>query len=402
MLQRKKTPGFPGANLVMAPPQHQQGGQARHANRVLTAVRLPTALVRAQSPPRLQLPGPQRDRPAFLGDAPHWTRRPLGQSGPQALGRRRAHVPPLVAPDPSDVTPLTQTPAGTLRPKRLAALPPRRSGPSGAVGVWVRHLGHELVQRFILTGLPGTRERQDQAPAPCGSGRGTGCDHGAVSLGTLGGLPAHDAQLGPRGGHHRVHHLAPHPMVTALMGMARGPDEAQAHGPPIALPRRPQHDEAHAKQPGRLLTETPCRPDRRLRAAWVRMPAVAQQRPHAMGRRRQGAQASLGHPADAQMPVPRGGFQQAPKAPRRARGGRPPGPLGPGVSPGGPRLPQDQPAAKEAMATTPHGGQAAQHPGHTTREGGEGHHPTQRHLQRGDEAQSRRWQAALRLDTLQL
>ena len=84
-------------------------------------------------------------------------------------------------------------------------------------------------------------------------------------------------------------------------------------------------------------------------------------------------------------------------APRRDGGGRPPGHLFQSVSAGVHRLYEDQPAKNEAMATTPHGGQAAQHARHKTREVGEGHHHAQRHLQRGYEAKNGRRKSTLRL-----
>ena len=123
-----------------------------------------------------------------------------------------------------------------------------------------------------------------------------------------------------------------------------------------------------------VLTDTPFLPDGILRAAFVRMTTVAKQIQHATGGRWQGGQEILGQPVDEHMHIPVGGFEQASKAPRRDRGGRPPGHLFQGVSPGVHRLHEDQPAKNEAMAATPHGGQAAKHHRHKTRQVGEGHH----------------------------
>src|SRR6266853_389291 len=137
-----------------------------------------------------------------------------------------------------------------------------------------------------------------------------------------------------------------------------------------------------------MLTDTPFLPDGVLRAAFLRMTPVAKQIQHTVGRWRQGSQEILGQPVHEEMYVPGGGFEPASKAPRRDRGGRPPGHLFQGMAPGVHRLSEDQPAKNEAMATTPYGGQAAQHPRHKTREVGEGHHHAPRHLQRGYEAKS--------------
>src|SRR5215217_3918537 len=56
MLQLKNTPGFARHNLVMTHPHHQQVGQHRDANGLLTAVCVPTDLVLAQPQTRFQLP----------------------------------------------------------------------------------------------------------------------------------------------------------------------------------------------------------------------------------------------------------------------------------------------------------------------------------------------------------
>ena len=61
-------------------------------------------------------------------------------------------------------------------------------------------MGHEMFNRFLLNGLPGPSDCKDKAPATCGIGLGTGFDHVHVGLGTIGGITAHDDQLGPLGG----------------------------------------------------------------------------------------------------------------------------------------------------------------------------------------------------------
>jgi hypothetical protein len=132
MLQLKDTPGFSGDNLVMTYPQYQQVGQHRDTHGFLTAVGVPTDLVCAQPQARFQLPVHQFDRPAFLVEAHDLARGPCGQIGHQALGMLGARGTPFFPQDHSDVTPMTQTQARAIRPKRLAAFS-ALSGPPGAL-----------------------------------------------------------------------------------------------------------------------------------------------------------------------------------------------------------------------------------------------------------------------------
>jgi hypothetical protein len=90
-------------------------------------------------------------------------------------------------------------------------------------------MGHKIGDRFLFNGLPGTDERHDKAPTPCGISLVTVFDHSPVGLGTLGGIP-HDTQRGPTRGHKRVHHLAKHDMFAALMGLVLRQKEAKAPG----------------------------------------------------------------------------------------------------------------------------------------------------------------------------
>ena len=129
----------------------------------------------------------------------------------------RAHVPPFFTQYHSDVAHMTQTQAGAIRPKRLAAFPAMRSGHPGALVILVRHMGHEIFDRFILHGLPGPSDRKDKAPAACGIGFVTVFDHVHIGLGTIGGITAHDDQLGPTRGHKLTHHLAKQGIFTAIM-----------------------------------------------------------------------------------------------------------------------------------------------------------------------------------------
>src|SRR5437867_3741077 len=66
MLKLKNTPGFTRDNLMMTRPQHKQVCQDRNANGFLTAVRIPTDLMLAQSQPRFQLPVHQLHLPDIM------------------------------------------------------------------------------------------------------------------------------------------------------------------------------------------------------------------------------------------------------------------------------------------------------------------------------------------------
>ena len=123
----------------MTHPQHQQIGQHRDAHGFLTAVRVPTDLVLAQPQTRFQLPIHERDRPTFLVDAHDLARGQCGQIGHEDFGMLRACVTPFFTQDHRDVTDMTQTQAGAVRPKRLAAFP-MLSGNPGALVILVRHM----------------------------------------------------------------------------------------------------------------------------------------------------------------------------------------------------------------------------------------------------------------------
>ena len=107
----------------MTHPQHKQVGQHRDAHGFLTAVRVPADLVLAQPQARFQLPVHELDRPTFLVDAHDLARCQCGQIGHQDFGMLRAQVTPFFAQYHSDVAHMTQTQAGAIRPKSLAAFP---------------------------------------------------------------------------------------------------------------------------------------------------------------------------------------------------------------------------------------------------------------------------------------
>jgi len=165
MLQLQDAPGLARDDGVMPPPQPKQVGQPRDAHSLLPAVGVPAHVLLAPPQARWQSPVPQRDCPAFLVHTHPLTRRQRGSMGPQDWGRLRAPVPPFVPQAPRDVAPMTQTPARARRPKRCAAFPALRSGTSRALGIWVRPLGHEVLARVLLPGLPGTGDRPSQSPS---------------------------------------------------------------------------------------------------------------------------------------------------------------------------------------------------------------------------------------------
>jgi hypothetical protein len=105
----------------------------------------------------------QLNRPTFLGDAHDLARRQLGQMGYQDFRMLGAHVPPFFTQDHRDVAHRTQTQARAIRPKRLAAFPAMPSGNPRALVICVRHMGHEMFDRFIFHGLPGPGNRKDKA-----------------------------------------------------------------------------------------------------------------------------------------------------------------------------------------------------------------------------------------------
>src|SRR2546425_4616147 len=194
MLQLKNTPGLSGDYLVMTHPQDKQVGQHGDAYGFLTAVFVPADLVLAQPQARFQVPVHQLDRPTFLVDAHDLARCQLGQIGHQDFGMLGAQVTPFFTQDHSDIAYMTQTQAGAIRPKRFATFPPRRSGNPDTLVILVRHMGHEIFERFILNGLPGPGDRKDKAPAACGIGLVTGFDHVHIGLGTIGSITAYGSK----------------------------------------------------------------------------------------------------------------------------------------------------------------------------------------------------------------
>jgi hypothetical protein len=310
-----------------------------------------------------------------------------------------ADVTPFFTQDQGDLPAMTQPQARVIRPKGSAAFPPLRSGHPGALVILVRHMGHEMFERFLLHGLPGPGARQDQAPAACRIGLVPVLDHAHVRLGTLGSIPAHDHQLGPPRGDKRAHHLAHHGICTALPRVALGQHEPKAHREALAVPCRPQQDEAQAKKPGMRLPDTPCVDHGMLRAACVSVAAIAKAIQDAVRRGGPGGHEILRQPAHEERPVPIGGFAHASKAPRGDGGWRPPGHLCQGRAPGRDGLHKEEPAQDEPRAPAPHRGHAAKDHGHKARQRGAGDQQGQSPLQRRERENSYRWKCSCRLYT---
>ena len=275
---------------------------------------------------------------------------------------------------------MTQVQARMIRPKGLPALSRVRSGDAGALVILVRHMGHEIFERFLLHGLPGPGDRKDKAPTACRIGFVPVLDHTYIGLGAIGSIPAYDHQLRPTWWDKLLDHVAKQGVFTAITGVALGQNKPKAHGEAIAVPGRHQQDEAQAKKPGMMLADAPLLRHRILGAAFVGVAAIAKEIQDAVRRGGQGGHEILRQPAHEEMHVPIGSFQQAPKAPGGDGGGRPPGHLFQGLASGRDGLHEDEPAEDETMATAPHRGHAAKDQGHKARQIGEGDEHVQRHF----------------------
>ena len=134
-----------------------------------------------------------------------------------------------------------------------------------------------------------------------------------------------------------------------------------------------------------MLAVPPSLRHRMLGAAVVGVAAIAKEIQDTVRRCRQGGHEILRQPTHEEMHVPIGGFEQAPKAPRRDDGGRPPGHLFQGLAPWRDGLHKDEPAAYKPMATAPYRGHAAKDQGDKARQIGEGDQHVQSPLQRRGE-----------------
>ena len=213
----------------MTHPHHQQVGQPRDANGLLTAVCGPTDLVLAQAQTRFQLPGHELERPAFLVYAHDLSRRQCGQIGHQEFCVMGADVSPFFTQYQGDIPDMTQTQARVIGPKGSAAFPPMRSGNPGALVILARHMGHEMFERLLLHGLPSPGDRKDKALAACPISLVPVLAHPHVRFRALGCIPTYNDQLGPTWGYKLAHHLAKHGIFTAIPRVALGQHEPKAH-----------------------------------------------------------------------------------------------------------------------------------------------------------------------------
>src|SRR5205823_7793404 len=96
----------------------------------------------------------------------------------------------------------------------------------------------EMFERFILHSLPRPGHRKDKAPAAGRIGGITGFDHGHIGLGTIGGIPTHDHQLGPTWWNKRAYHRAKQGIFTAILRVALGQNQSKVYRYTIAVPGR--------------------------------------------------------------------------------------------------------------------------------------------------------------------
>ena len=293
---------------------------------------------------------------------------------------------------------MTQTQAGAIRPKSLAAFS-MLSGNPGALVILLRHVGDKIFDRFILNSLPCTSKRKHKAPAAGGIGLVPGFDHVHIGLGTIGGITTYDDQLCPTRRHKLTHHLAKQDIFAAIIGMALRQNEAKVHRHTIAVPRRHQQHEAQPQKPGMMLAYTSFLHHRILGASFVGMAAIAKEIQDAVRRCWQGGHEILRQPAHEEMHVPIGGFEQASKAPGGDGGWRPPGHLFQGLAAGRDGLHEDKPAEYETMAPAPHRRHAAKYQGYKARQIGEGDQHVQSHFHRRDREKNCRWKFSCRLYT---
>src|SRR2546428_485245 len=113
-----------------------------------------------------------------------------------------------------------------------------RSGNPGALVILVRYMGHEVFERLLLHGLPGSGDRKDKAPAAYGIGLVPGLDHVHVGLGPIGGIPAHHHQLRPTRWDKVAHHLAKQGIFTAILSATLRQNEPAEYETMAPAPHR--------------------------------------------------------------------------------------------------------------------------------------------------------------------
>jgi site-specific DNA recombinase len=318
--------------------------------------------------------------PTLLVDTHDLARRQHSQIGHQDFRLFGAHVPPPFAQHHRDITYMTQGQARVICPKGSAPSARGLFGHPSALIIRMRHMRHEVFDRFLVHRFPGASNRKDKAPPAGRIGLVPLLHHAHVGLRAIGRIAADNDQPGPRGWDKFVHHLAKQRIFAAIPSMALGQNEPKAHRYAIPSPRRHQQHEAQAEKPWVMLADAAFLCHRIFRAAFVGVAAVAKEIQDAVRRCGQGGHKILRQPAHGQMDVPVGSFEQTPKAPRSDSGGCPPRHLFQGVAPRVHGLHEHQPAEDEAMPTAPYGGHAAKYQGHKRREVGKGHQHAQRHL----------------------
>lgn len=73
-----------------------------------------------------------------------------------------AGVTPFFAQAPGDITSMTHTHTRMICPQGPATFACTLSGDWGALRIEVRHMRHEMLQRFLFDGFPRTSDRSER------------------------------------------------------------------------------------------------------------------------------------------------------------------------------------------------------------------------------------------------
>src|ERR671913_981822 len=310
MLKLKTTPRLARGDLVMTSPKQKQIGQHRDTHRVRAALLVAADLMLAQSQARFEFPIDEFNRPTLLVNAHHLSRGQLRQIGHQDFGVLRAHVTPFFTQYHGDVTDMTQTQALAINPKGFATLTLDVFGNPGSSVQVARQMGDEMLDHFLIYRFPGAGNGKAKAPAAFIIRLVAIFDHLHVSLGAIGRVATDDHLLGPTRRRELAHHLAKQSIFVLIASMTLGQNEAKAHRDAIAVPSGDQQHEADTDKPGMMLAFSAFLSHGILGPAFVGLAAVTYEMKDAVAWRRQRGHQSLSHPADKQMDVPIGGFEQ--------------------------------------------------------------------------------------------
>jgi hypothetical protein len=99
-------------------------------------------------------------------------------------------------------------------------------------------MGHEIFERFLFHRFPDTGDGKNKASVTYRIGPVPDFDHAHVGLGAIGGIPAHNHQLGPTRWHKLADHLSKQGIFVAIPDMVFVQDEAKASWHTIPVPRR--------------------------------------------------------------------------------------------------------------------------------------------------------------------